>query len=281
MNLSGRILSFASVAVMSLLVLLPVFQANASVSSYTASGFSQFCASNSTTCNKVNFNNVTTGIVSCPSSNQVIDQVYVHAGEGQTVYELPDSGFSVVYSNNNNTATVSLADSVHALSWLGVVCSAGSTVTPTNTPTVTPTGTLTPTPTDDPTITPTDTPTATPTPFACPTGQIDNGQHICVYIDCEGQGTCEVVIGSPTPTATETPTATPTPTQSSSGGSSIVQSATGSSNSSSSSSNPSSPAAPAMASTGSFGSLMSNVSMLVGMVFSSIALQGYAKKKKK
>lgn len=157
--------------------------------------------------------------------------------------------------------------------------------TPTNDPTptgvtptdVTPTG-VTPTGT---TVTPTDTQDPTPTSFACPTGQTyDSGQRICIYIDCEGSGTCEVEIGkSPTPTATPTATATATPTPgSNNGGSSTVQSATGSNNGGSSSS-PSVPA-PAMAPTGVFGSIAGNASLLAGFLLTSLALPGYAKKKK-
>jgi hypothetical protein len=111
----------------------------ASVSSYTASKFSQYCEANQTICKKAELNSKQ-GDVSCPSSEQVINSVYVHAGEGQTVYELPDDKFSYSYSNNQNTVTVTSSDK--DLSWIAVVCEDVQ---------------LTPTPTtEQPTPTPTD-----------------------------------------------------------------------------------------------------------------------------
>ncbi len=167
-----------------------VFQSNintiqASVSAYTASEFSQYCEANPSTCSKTNFSNVKIGSVSCPSPSQVIDVVYVHAGDGQTVYQLPDSGFIAAFSNNNSTVEVTANPHPHDLSWVAVTCIPGSTPTPTSTPTATPTTTPTPTMPDD-RLTPTPTPT-------------------------EGQQP------SPTPTPTQserpTPTITPTPGQ--------------------------------------------------------------------
>lgn len=164
----------------------------ASQSSYTASNFSQFCASNPTTCNKVDFNDARIGDVSCPSTNQTIDQVYVHAGSGQLVTELPDSLFSYSFSNNQNTVSVTALQGTHDLSWIGVTCSThtSSTPTPTQTPTCTPT----------PTITPTVTLTSTPTPTNTP--------------ECEACGGNTEVTPTPTTEVTPTPvdpTATPTP----------------------------------------------------------------------
>lgn len=139
-----------------------VFQSNikviqASVSGYTASEFSQYCEANPSTCTKTNFSDVKVGSVSCPSPSQVIDVVYVHAGDGTTVYQLPDSGFIGVFSNSNNTVEVTANPHPHDLSWIGVTCVPGSS--PSSTPTPTPTSA----PTATPTFTPTNTPTVTPT----------------------------------------------------------------------------------------------------------------------
>lgn len=108
------------------------------------------------------------------------------------------------------------------------------TVTPTPTPTATPTPTVTPTPTATPTVTPTptSTPTATPTPTSTPTATPTptgtecqkDANGICIDIQCNGGGDCEVHIGgTPTPTVTPTPTgeiptATPTPSNGGSNG---------------------------------------------------------------
>ena len=87
----------------------------------------------------------------------------------------------------------------------------GACSEPSVTPTITPTPSLSPTPTPTDSITPTITVSPTPKENQCPVGQEwDSGLHIC--IDCDGGGTCEVVIGS-SPTPTLSPTATPTPTQ--------------------------------------------------------------------
>src|SRR6185369_15601597 len=124
--------------------------AYASVSSYTASAFAQYCAQNPTICTKAN-----ESTVSCPTAGQVIQTIYVHGGEGQTVYELPDANWTSVLSNNGGTVTVTQAGQ-HQLSWVGVVCAAVTT-----SPTVTPTPTPDP---GDPEATPSATPTVTPTP---------------------------------------------------------------------------------------------------------------------
>lgn len=108
----------------------------ASVSNHTVSQFNQYCSQNSTICNKVNFSRVFVGSISCPSQNQQISKVYVHAGDGQTLYELPDPGFQTVFSNNNNTVQVTADPHPHELSFIGVVCNNSSTPTPT--PTATP-----------------------------------------------------------------------------------------------------------------------------------------------
>src|SRR5258708_1427172 len=95
-----------------------VFSKNifSSVANYTGSGFAQFCAENSTICTKEDSNTA-----SCPTEGQVIEEVYVHAGDGQTVYLLPDAKWSTVFSNNNNTVTVSPVGKQHDISWVGVV----------------------------------------------------------------------------------------------------------------------------------------------------------------
>lgn len=123
----------------------------ASVAPIDAHEFSQYCARNASTCNKSDFQNVFEGTVSCPSDSQVITHVYVHAGDGQTVYQLPDPLFDYSYSNNQNTVTVTSLGQ-HAISWIGVVCEdprqPSITVSPTPTKTEgTPTDTPTPTPT--------------------------------------------------------------------------------------------------------------------------------------
>lgn len=197
----------------------------ASVSSYSAADFSQYCAQNSSSCNKNENPSNRSGNVSCPNSNQIISSIYVHAGNGQTVWQLPDSQFLYSYSNNDNTVTVNALQGTADLSWIAVICNNPSptptesekptpTATPTTTPTTTPTATPTATPrcspTPTPTMTPTPTPTATPvitptaTPVATPTSTPT----------CEDQENCP----SPTATPVETPAPTPTPTSNPPGG---------------------------------------------------------------
>ena len=160
----------------------------ASVSSYTASGFSQYCSNHPTTCKKKNAgeDHKRQLRVSCPLDGQVIDAVYVHGGDGQVVYQLPDVRWGATYSNGGRTVTVTKLGQ-HDISWVGVVCSVHATPTPTPTPT--PTATPTPTPT----VTPSPTPTVTPSPSPTPTPEPS----------CEETQTC--------PTPTPTPTVTPTP----------------------------------------------------------------------
>jgi hypothetical protein len=169
---------FATTSIFSLISLLVLTSSGvtpsfASVSNYSASDFSQFCSQNTATCSKNEQPGENSASVSCPEG-KVIDKVYVHAGDAQTVYELPDAGFDVVFSNNNNTATVTRTTHPHALSWIAVTCTTGTTpsVTVTTTPSVTVTPTVTTTPTI--TIVPTTTPTVTPTPTsACPVSAPD------------------------------------------------------------------------------------------------------------
>lgn len=188
----------------------------ASVSSYTASDFAQYCVENSSTCKKVNQSG-RSGIASCPSLNQTIQKVYVHAGNGQEVYELPDPGFSYFYSNNQNTVTVQALGSSHDLSWIGVVCT--TTPTPTNIVFPTLTLTLTPFPSIDdpckeepsckPTVTFTPTLTPIPTEISPTEDPGDEDDHE------EKPSSTPTLTPSPTITVTPTgvPTLTPTPTQ--------------------------------------------------------------------
>jgi hypothetical protein len=163
----------ATTSILSLIALLVlatsgVTSTYASVSSYSASDFSQYCSQNSATCSKNEHPGEDSASVTCPQG-LVVDKVYVHAGDGQTVYELPDAGFDVSYSNNNTTANVTRTTHPHALSWIAVTCTDGTTPTIT----VTETPTVTPTPIIEcdgefcqevtPTVTPTTDPTATPT----------------------------------------------------------------------------------------------------------------------
>ncbi len=137
----------------------------AAISGYSASGFSQFCAANPEICTKANLSG-RTGTVSCPNESQTIQTVYVHAGDAQTVYELPEEGFD--YTIDGSSVTVNVTTHQNNLSWIGVVCSGDPAATPT------PTGAIiledpTPTPTTDPgEPTPTPTVAAGETPFPQP-----------------------------------------------------------------------------------------------------------------
>ena len=268
----------------------------ASIANFNAN---QFCKQNGLfypNCVKQDFSG-RSGTISCPTGKIIID-TYVHAGDGQTVYILPHTGFSSTFSNSGRTVTVNVTSHQHNLSWLGVTCGDAPTNTPTPTltptPTSTPTPTLTPTATPTPTVevtptpteevTPTPTLTATPTPIECPDGQVFNGNNIC--IDCDGEGTCEVIIRTsptPTPTAevtptpTATPSVTPTPTPSTgTGGSSNNNSST----QTTSTSTPSVLGATTMAPTGNAVLNIMTLSNVLGMMFLSIGTFMYAKTKK-
>lgn len=287
MNLSKKLVKFLSLGTLIIGVILTVVSNISSFGAVFAATTAQIGGNaNGYQCLGGSSNRwkIESGSAATMPSGYSIETVVVKAGT-DCINVYPTNNANSCYSVNviGDTVTVTkigqgptCQDISHLEGTYGIV-----TVTPTNTPTLT--DDPTPTPTDNPTVTPTNTPT--PTPFACPTGQVDNGQHICILIDCDGEGTCEVEIGNtptptetPTPTATSTPTPTATPVPSSNGGTSTVQSATGSS--SDNKSNDSSVPAKAMASTGSFGSLLSNASMLAGLLITSIALT-YATKKKK
>lgn len=210
-------------------------------------------------------------------SGYTFSKIVVKAGQG-CIEVSPTNTASTCYSVNISGTTVTVTKIGTGSSCKDISHLEGTYSQSTPTATPTPTNDPTPTPTEDPTPTPTES--VTPTPPVCDEGQVyDGGLQIC--IDCPNGGTCEVIIGkTPTPTVTPTPTNAPTVTPTpGSGGSSFVQSASGSSDGGSSSS-PSVPA-PAMAPTGTFGSLVSNASLLAGLILTSLALPGYAKKKKK
>ncbi|MCL4384323.1 sortase [Patescibacteria group bacterium] len=166
------------------------FNVSADISSYTASEFSRYCEDkvNHSICNKVESPSDQI-IVTCPAESQSISEVYVHAGDGQTLYQLPDSQFEAAYSNTHNAVTVKVTEGQHNLSYVGVICG----VPVTNTPTV---GQL-----------PTNTPIATSTPEATNTPQPTSTPR------ADNTPTPTVEISSPTPTEVNSqPTATPTPT---------------------------------------------------------------------
>lgn len=161
------------------------------------------------------------------------------------------------------------------------------TVTPTATPTVTITPTITPTVTPSITVEPTpsitDTPTITPTPSVpqggiCDQGQVLNGNGICIDIECDGGGTCEVTTGDGTPTPTVTVTATPSPTNTPSQGGTSSNSS--SSNNSSNESKNEAASVTAYAPTGAFQESVSNAMLSIGAAFTAISTALYGKKKK-
>lgn len=261
---------------------LVISSALASQSSFSASGFSQFCAQNPTTCNKSDFDG-RSGSISCPNPNQVIDKVYVHAGDGQLVWELPDSKFSFNFSNNNNTVTVNALEGTHDLSWIGVTCTS-ATPSPSATPTATPSASPSPTPTATPSASPSPTPSASPSPTpsaspspspsASPSPSITPSPTPTIEIDCDGGGECEVIIGSPTPTPTATPTPTPSPTSSPSNNNN-----SGGSTDSSSGSNNSQPQGQVLGATtlASTGTSTENTALYLGLALILTSVLGFAK----
>ncbi len=138
------------------------FNVNASLDLRSASEFSQYCSQNSGVCNKVDFSDATSGTVSCPAQNQSVSEVFVHAGDGQTVYKLPQEGFS--YTINGNTASVWLTGHPHKISWIGIVC--------VNATSQNPSPTLAPTSTPSPSVNP-----STPTPTTGGTNNDSNNQN--------------------------------------------------------------------------------------------------------
>jgi LPXTG-site transpeptidase (sortase) family protein len=193
-------------------------QINASEASQKASDFVQWCNDNNSICQKTD-NSGRQGQASCPGSGQTVAQIYVHAGNGQTIYLLPDSQFS--YQIQSSLAQVSVL-SGHDLSWIAVVCGQVSP-TPTNTPTPTstPSPTLSPSPTATPTSIPTPTPTDTPpcfptkTPSPTPTPTFTPSPTSTSVPDPTATPSEEIMeTPTPTPTETHTPPLSPTPSPS-------------------------------------------------------------------
>lgn len=139
---------------------------NAAISDIEANGFCTGPDKQPAGCIKED-KNANSGSVSCTDGN-VISSVYVHAGDAQTVYQLPHEGFAYEFSNSGKTVTVEVTTHPHNISWIGIVC-----------------GSATPTPTATPTLTPTPTPSATPvvTPSASPYIRVTT----MGYCDSEGK----------------------------------------------------------------------------------------------
>jgi hypothetical protein len=199
MNLFSKIKFF--LPALSALTLLWIYFSFNSITYATIAPFQakDFCKNGATNCIKEDKSG-RSGSISCPNG-KIVTNVYVHAGDGQTVYQLPHDGFNVSYSNGGQTTTVTVTTHQHDLSWLGVTCG--------NEPTSTPTPTSIPTPTSTPTIEPSATPTPTPEDKDCE----DKNVSTCIIVECDGEETCEVEVGNtPTPTLTSTPAPTATPT---------------------------------------------------------------------
>lgn len=146
--------------VLGTILVVPAF---ADISSYSASTFAQFCASNPTTCKKVDFQNVRSGNASCPATNQTVQEVYVHAGGGQTVYKLPHTGFD--FTINGNNVDVSLTTHQNDISWIGVVCAQNS---PTPSPSASPSPSVSPSPSPSPSVSPSPSPSPSQSPSPSP-----------------------------------------------------------------------------------------------------------------
>jgi cell division septation protein DedD len=192
---------FGTIALSSILLVNSLSSVFGSLSSYTASTFAQYCASNSNTCVKVDTSNRgDSATAACPLNGQTISRVFGHVGNvgdgGNAVYESPDANFSIS-SGGVGSSSVTISKVNHGISWVGIFCttptaSPTATATATGSPTASPTASPSPTatatakatvsPSSSPTATPTETPVVTPTPSATPTG---------------------------TPTGSATPTATP------------------------------------------------------------------------
>ncbi len=171
----------------------------ASEYSKSALEFNRWCQDHQDICQKKDADG-RHGSVSCPFPGQSIIKVLVHAGSGQTVWELPDEKYS--FEINGSTVDVSVI-SGHDLSWLAVICSQGPSPTPSFHPSPTPRPTHPPSPT--PSLHPSPTPRCspsptTPTPTSTPTPS--------------GPTATEIPSNTPTPTPTNiqpTPTNTPQP----------------------------------------------------------------------
>ncbi len=168
----GRLTKLLTIPALAFSILVFASKVIATTSSYTASDFSKFCAKNPEICNKEEYKEASSASVSCPlGQSQIIDKIFVHAGDGKTVYELPHSGFSYDLEDAGSMVVVTLSGHKHKISWVGVTCHPKPAVTPTSTPVPTPSPTETPlpSPTETPSPTPTEAPLPTPTPTPSPT----------------------------------------------------------------------------------------------------------------
>lgn len=155
-----------------------------------AESFVHWCNQNPTTCQKAEGSSVY-----CPIEGEVVQRVFLHAGDGQTIFEFPVDGYAYhnqKSGNYNGIGAFKLEHSKHDISWVAVICGVASSPTPAPTPTVTPTPSVSPSPT--PSVSPSPSPTIVPTPTPTP-------------IPCEGEA-CP----TPTPTPSPSPTGTPFPT---------------------------------------------------------------------
>jgi len=175
-----------------------------------ASGFVRWCEANNTICKKTEVDG-RDGEASCPNSSQTVLEIYIHAGDGQTVYLLPDEKYSSTIEQSVVKINVI---SGHDLSWIAVVC---GQITPTPSLTATPTSSPTPTPTatPSPTSSPSPTPTATSTPSPTPTDYYDDEPSPSptpTLTPSPSRIPASSLTPSPTssPSPTSTPTASPT-----------------------------------------------------------------------
>lgn len=126
----------------------------ASISSKEASDFVKDCRDNPL-CTKIEAQG-THAEIDCPEASQSAEIAFVHAGDGQTVYELPHDGF--ILGISTNSATIDISTHKHSLSWVALVCT-----DPTPSPDPSPLPSPTPTPSVEPE--PTENPNPSPTPI--------------------------------------------------------------------------------------------------------------------
>ncbi|KKQ25638.1 MAG: hypothetical protein US62_C0015G0006 [Candidatus Woesebacteria bacterium GW2011_GWA1_37_8] len=178
--------NFSTIVALSFMLL--AHTAFAAESEFSASGFAQFCAKNPSICKKVDVSGRKAGL-KCPDfNNQIATKVYVHAGDGQVIYEMPHVGFNYAINLYGvGGAEVEVTTHKHDLSWVAVECSSKST--PSQSPTVTPANTLTPTQTP----TSTDTPGVTETPTPTPTNGENNNSNSSSGSNDSGRGGAEIL----------------------------------------------------------------------------------------
>ena len=183
--------NFSTIVALSFMLL--AHTAFAAESEFSASGFAQFCAKNPSICKKVDVSGRKAGL-KCPDfNNQIATKVYVHAGDGQVIYEMPHVGFNYAINLYGvGGAEVEVTTHKHDLSWVAVECSSKST--PSQSPTVTPANTLTPTQTPTSTDTPgvTETPTQSPTPMPSESQSSNNSNSGSTSND-SGRGGAEIL----------------------------------------------------------------------------------------